>query len=96
MFKMTLILFFCLGMFITTGQARDITNITLVTAPFGTGSYVLGTAFEEISKKNHPWLKVNSTESPGLVYNIKKMETDAQFKKNIHDLKFQCHAVVRP
>ncbi len=81
MFKMTLILFFCLGMFMTTGQAREITNVTLVTAPFGTGSYVLGTAFEEISKKNHPWLRVASTESPGLVYNIKKMEVDSHFKK---------------
>lgn len=82
MFKMAIVLFFCLGMFMTSGQAREISNVNLVTGPFGTGSYTIGMALEEIAKKNHPWLRVASTESPGVVYNIKKMEVDPQFKKN--------------
>ena len=36
-------------------QAADhpITNISVISAPFGTGSYVISTALEDISKKFH-------------------------------------------
>ena len=63
------------------GAAEDEVNVGLITAPFGTGSYVLGVALEEISKKNHPWLRISHMESPGLVFNIKKMEKDENFEK---------------
>lgn len=47
-------------------------TINLISAPFGTGSYVLSNALEQISK-THPWLKIVSAESPGFVFNIKKL-----------------------
>jgi len=56
-------------------------TINLITAPFGTGSYVIGNALEQISKK-HPWLHIVSSESPGFVYNIKKIASDPAMQKN--------------
>lgn len=63
-------------------QAADHAQVTinLITAPFGTGSYVIGSALEQISKK-HPWLHVVSSESPGFVYNIKKIASDPEMQK---------------
>lgn len=68
--------------FSLSAAAKEPVTVSLVSAPFGTGQYSLATAIENISRKNHPWLRVSVTESPGLVYNIKKMELDPQFKKD--------------
>lgn len=62
---------------------RKPVNISLVTAPFGTGSYVLGSALEQISKKRHPWLRVTHAESPGFVFNIRKLDREPELKKSM-------------
>ena len=55
-------------------------TVNLITAPFGTGSYVMGSALEQISKK-HPWLHIVSSESPGFVFNIKKLASEPELQK---------------
>lgn len=59
----------------------EIQTVSLMSAPFGTGSYVLGAALEDISKKSHPWLRISHSESPGLVFNIKKLDKEPGLKK---------------
>lgn len=76
-----MILPLCLVLFDFSAEAKEPVTVPLVSAPFGTGQYVLATAIEDISRKHHPWLRISVTESPGLVYNIKKMERDQEFKK---------------
>ena len=61
---------------------REIVNIRLLTAPFGTGGYVLGTALDNISKRYHPWLRINASETPGLVFNAKKLNKEPKLKEN--------------
>ena len=70
------------GGFGMSAQAADRAQVTvnLITAPFGTGSYVIGSALEQISKK-HPWLRIVSSESPGFVYNIKKLDSEPALQK---------------
>jgi hypothetical protein len=60
----------------------EIITINLMSAPFGTGSYVLGAALEDISKKAHPWLRISHSESPGLILNIKKLDKEPELKKD--------------
>ena len=62
---------------------RQEVSLSLISAPFGTGSYVLGSALEEISKKNHPWLRIVHSESPGFVFNIKKLDKEPELKKSM-------------
>ncbi|MEO8408559.1 MAG: TAXI family TRAP transporter solute-binding subunit, partial [Oxalobacteraceae bacterium] len=63
--------------------AREPVNVSLITAPFGTGSYVMGSALEEISKKKHAWLHINSSESPGFIFNVKKLDREPALKKSM-------------
>jgi len=58
-------------------------DIGLISAPFGTGSYVLGSALEEISKKHHPWLRITHAESPGFVFNIRKLDKEPALRKTL-------------
>lgn len=58
-------------------------TVSLISAPFGTGSYVLGSALEEISKKHHPWLRVSHAESPGFAFNIRKLDREPELKKTM-------------
>ncbi len=44
--------------------------VNLRSSPFGTGGYIIGTCMEE-SSRNHPWLNIAHTESPGGVWNSK-------------------------
>ena len=62
---------------------RKETTVSLISAPFGTGSYVLGSALEEISKKHHPWLRVTHAESPGFVFNIRKLDREPELKTSM-------------
>jgi TRAP transporter TAXI family solute receptor len=55
-------------------------TVNLISAPFGTGSYVISNALEQISK-THPWLRIVSSESPGFVFNIKKLDAEPALKK---------------
>lgn len=64
-------------------QARDPVNVGLISAPFGTGSYVMGSALEEISKKKHPWLRISHSESPGFIFNVKKLDKEPALKKTM-------------
>jgi len=68
------------GLIASPALATD--NISLITGPFGTGSYVLGNALEQLSKKHSKDLVVSSSETPGLVYNAKKISADQNLQKN--------------
>lgn len=63
-------------------SAAEPTSVNLITAPFGTGSYVLGNALEQISKKADAGIVVTSSETPGLAFNAKKLTGDAALRKN--------------
>lgn len=64
-------------------QTAQPVTISLISAPFGTGSYVLSAALEDISKKHHPWLRITHSESPGFVFNVKKLEKEPALKKSM-------------
>lgn len=57
------------------------TTVSLLSAPFGTASYVLCNALEQISKKHHPWLRISASESPGFVFNLKKLDAEPELRK---------------
>jgi TRAP transporter TAXI family solute receptor len=61
--------------------ARPETTVSLLSAPFGTATYVLFNTLEQISKKNHPWLRISSSESPGFVFNMKKLDAEPELRK---------------
>lgn len=65
-----------------TVAAQAPTNVTLLSAPFGTGTYVFGATIEEIFKKKHPWLRVVHRETPGFVFNIKKLAGEPQIARD--------------
>ncbi|PLX36742.1 MAG: TRAP transporter substrate-binding protein [Hyphomicrobiales bacterium] len=67
----------------TTAKADDVLNISLMSAPFGSGSYVLGSALEDISKKANAGFVITHTESPGFVFNIKKLDKEPELKKSM-------------
>lgn len=62
--------------------AADPEKIELISGPFGTGSYVLGNALEQITMKSGGPVTVTSSETPGLVFNAKKLNSDAEMRKN--------------
>ncbi len=70
------------GLAPATSQAEDKTQISLITGPFGTGSYVLGNAVEQIVSKHSDKIQVTSSETPGLVYNAKQMNKEPDMKKS--------------
>ena len=63
-------------------QAQDHVNIDLLTTVFGTGSYVMGTALEEISKKNSKQITINATETPGFIFNLRTLIQKPEARKN--------------
>jgi hypothetical protein len=75
-----IMLLFFVGLLPMNVQAEEKT-VNLMSAPFGTGSYVLGSALEEISKTRHPWLRISHSESPGLVFSIKKLGKEPESRK---------------
>lgn len=62
--------------------AAEKTSITLLSTPFGTGSYVLGTAMETIVNKGDYPISIAHAETPGQAFNINKLSTDAAARKN--------------
>ena len=62
-------------------QAHPETTVSLLSAPFGTATYVLFNTLEQISKKHHPWLRISSSESPGFVFNMKKLDAEPELRK---------------
>ena len=58
-------------------------KISVISGPFGTGSYTLSSALEDLTLKKHPWLRIDHSETPGLVYNCRKLNKDADLKKTV-------------
>lgn len=62
----------------TPAMAAD--DLALLAGPFGTGSYALGNAIEQISKKADAGVSVVASESPGLVFNVRKLGKEPDLK----------------
>lgn len=58
------------------------TKVNVLSAPFGTASYVFSTTLEEISKKADAGVLISASESPGIIYNIKRLDQDPEMRKN--------------
>jgi len=66
----------------TAFAANDsVARVSLLSAPFGTGSYVLAAALQDISNKAASNVKIDASESPGFLYNIKELATNADARK---------------
>jgi TRAP transporter TAXI family solute receptor len=72
------------GIFVTASPALAAGKITLnlMSTPFGTGSYVLGTAVETIVNRGNYSISIAHTESPGQAFNVNKLSMDAAARKN--------------
>ncbi|MCL2123013.1 MAG: TAXI family TRAP transporter solute-binding subunit [Desulfovibrionaceae bacterium] len=57
-------------------------RVILLSTPFGTGSYALGSAFEAVINKYDLPLTMTHTETPGQVFNIQKINQDKAARKN--------------
>lgn len=60
---------------------HPIVHVSLLSAPFGGAAYVLGTALQDISNKSKSWVRVDASESPGYVYNIKELASSARARR---------------
>ncbi|MEZ5741994.1 MAG: TAXI family TRAP transporter solute-binding subunit [Burkholderiaceae bacterium] len=67
----------------TVAYAADPARVSVITAPFGTGSYVMASALEEISKQNKDGIQITSSESPGFIFNIKKLDKEPALRKSM-------------
>lgn len=63
-------------------DGKDKKVIHLLSTPFGTGSYVLGTALENIINKGDYGLQIAHAETPGQAYNVNKLAADPEARKN--------------
>ena len=63
-------------------RAAEKTVIHLLSTPFGTGSYVLGTALESIVNQGNYPLSIAHAETPGQAYNVNKLNADAAARQN--------------
>ncbi len=83
----TVIMILALSQFIfastVSGQAHEPVKIRLLAGPFGSGGYLIHSAVADIAKKHHPWLKLDHAESPGFIFNLKKLHEDPQLKKSL-------------
>lgn len=65
-----------------SATAAEKANINLLSTPFGTGSYVLGTAMESIINKGDYPFKLAHAETPGQAFNLNKLFNDVEARKN--------------
>ena len=63
-------------------RTAEKTVIHLLSTPFGTGSYVLGTALESIVNQGDYPLSIAHAETPGQAYNVNKLNADAAARQN--------------
>lgn len=63
-------------------QGRPEVSVSLLGAPFGTGTYLMSSALEQISKKSHSWLRISAAESPGYVFNMRKLDAERELRKS--------------
>ncbi|MEH6474424.1 MAG: TAXI family TRAP transporter solute-binding subunit [Sneathiella sp.] len=68
------------AIWITAGPAQAADELSLMAGPFGTGSYALGNAIEQISKKTKGAVGIVASESPGLVFNVRKLGKEPDLK----------------
>lgn len=54
-------------------RPQQIATVQNWAAPFGTGNYLHANALGDLSRKFHPWLRVQATETPGFVWNIQQI-----------------------
>jgi TRAP transporter TAXI family solute receptor len=82
----TLFNLFFVALFSTSAawaEQHPVVNVDHLSGPFGTGTYVLGSALEDISKKYHPWLRISNSESPGFAYLVKKLTLEKALRKTM-------------
>jgi len=77
---MVVLTFFSAGL--AQAADRPTTEIYCLSSNVGTSAYLVSSALENLSKKHHPWLKIKHSDSPGLVYDVKKLDKDPSLKKN--------------
>lgn len=65
-----------------TTSAAEKVSINLLSTPFGTGSYVLGTALENIINKGNYPITIAHAETPGQAFNVNKLNADVAARKN--------------
>jgi len=65
-----------------SGWAEENVTVTLLTAPFGSGSYVFGSALEEIVREAGGRVKISHSETPGVAYNIMKLDRNEGEREN--------------
>lgn len=70
------------AIWLSAPQVMAAENISLLAGPFGTGSYALGNAMEQISKKANANIQIVASESPGLVYNVRKLGKEPELKSS--------------
>ncbi len=68
------------AIWLSTAPAFAADDLALLAGPFGTGSYALGNAIEQISKKANADVTVVASESPGLVFNVRKLGKEPELK----------------
>lgn len=61
------------GLAVAAGDDKEKYKVELMTAAFGTGSYVMGTAIEQILRKNEDTVELHASATPGAVYNVKRI-----------------------
>lgn len=64
------------------GTDQSITTVYNISAPFGTSANLLSSALDDIAKQNSDTLRISHSETPGLVFNIKKIAKEPELKKN--------------
>ena len=79
LFLLLVFVFFCHG---HGAWAAEKDRVILLSTPFGTGSYALGSAFEAIINKNDLPFVMTHSETPGQVFNIQKINKDKEARKN--------------
>lgn len=72
----------CVLILASGAKAAEKTRVDIISTPFGTASYVIGSAFETIVNKNDYSFTINHTETPGQAFNITKLNKDKNARKN--------------
>jgi len=63
--------------------AFAVEQLNIISTPFGTSTYVIGSAIEAIVNKYPEYgLKVNHTETPGQIFNLRKLNADKEAAQN--------------
>lgn len=71
------------GALLLGANAVQAENYSLISAPFGSGSYILGSALEQIVSKNHPTIRISHSESPGFAFNHVKLQKEPDLRKTM-------------